>query len=813
MFFFGHGWRYKNRDNLGHYPLKSTRLFMQLYSFGDWLKRKRKALDLTQAGLADRVGCSAAAIRKIEAEERRPSVQIAERLAEIFSIPSKERTNFMRFARGELRSAPAEIREEFPWHTSAQPVRSNLPATVTSLIGREQETALVREYLLNPDIRLVTLTGPPGIGKTRLSIEAARAVLSDFPDGVFFVALASLDHPSLLVHTVAQALGYVETNRQSAREQLVDGIDRKQMLIVLDNCEHLIEDIAILATNLLSACSNLKLLATSRESLRISGEWLYSVPALYVPKDNFSVDMETVSEYSALTLFVERARAVRSDFALDKYNVQAVASICAQLDGLPLAIELMAARMRLMTPGSLLEQLNNQLILFADGMRSISTRQKTLNDAISWSYNLLSNEEQKLFACLSVFSGGFTVDALETIFSQMFVSTPVSALVPSLLDKSLLQRVLDNRDQVRFNMLVTIHRFALRRLQNMGLEAEMRKKHQAYFLDLTQQADREIRGANQVKWLNRLAAERDNLRSALEWMIETRQTEAALQMTGNLSLFWFRRSNLNEGRQWLRQVLVLPDAPQYPRLYSYVLAQLAFHTWLQMGPEEARSFVEESLSIARAQGDEWNTAWALTVKGLVLIAEDNFKEAQSVLEESKTRFQNALDEWGYANAIISLANGAYHQDDQATELALLKESLFLFQKLGDKYFESVALRFIGMLQLRQGSVSAGVATLRESLLLAQQLESQYEIAAELSYIGNAAQAASIPARAVQLYWASRNIFDSIGAWQKEDDKQFDKNLAACRAALDEETFGQAVEQGRSMTMEQAIAYALEDQGA
>ena len=191
MFFFGHGWRYKNRDNLGHYPLKSTRLFMQLYSFGDWLKRKRKALDLTQAGLADRVGCSAAAIRKIEAEERRPSVQIAERLAEIFSIPSKERTNFMRFARGELRSAPAEIREEFPWHTSAQPVRSNLPATVTSLIGREQETALVREYLLNPDIRLVTLTGPPGIGKTRLSIEAARAVLSDFPDGVFFVALAS----------------------------------------------------------------------------------------------------------------------------------------------------------------------------------------------------------------------------------------------------------------------------------------------------------------------------------------------------------------------------------------------------------------------------------------------------------------------------------------------------------------------------------------------------------------------------------------------------------------------------------------------
>jgi predicted ATPase/DNA-binding XRE family transcriptional regulator len=784
---------------------------MQPHSFGDWLKHRRKALDLTQAELASQVGCSAAAIRKIEAEERRPSAQIAERLAEIFAIPPNERTNFLRFARGELRSAPAETKENFPWHTATKSPRSNLPATVTSLVGREQEIALIREYLLNPDIRLVSLIGPPGIGKTRLSIEAARAVLTDFPDGVFFAALAPLEDPSLLARTVAQALGFVETKREPSTEPLIEGIGDKQMLVLLDNCEHLIEEVASLASALLSTCSQLKILATSRESLRIPGEWIYAISTLSLPKEISLADIHTASEFPALTLFAERARAVRADFVLANDNIQAVASICAQLDGLPLAIELIAARMRLMTPQALLEHWNNQYVLSADGMRSLSARQKTLNDAIAWSYNLLSAEEQRLFACLSIFSGGFSVDIVETIFSELFVGRSLSNLITSLLDKSLLQRTFDARGQVRFNMLVTIRQFALDRLQNMGSEADARNKHLVYFLNLAAQADKEIHGPNQVTWLRRLSSERDNLRSALSWATETRQTEVALQMVGHLSLFWFRRANLSEGRQWLGQALMLPDAPQYHRLYSYALAQLAFHTWLQIGPKEARPFIEQALSVARAHADEWNTAWALTVKGLVLIAEESFEAAQSTLEESKRRFRSIHDEWGYANAIISLANGAYHQDDQVTELALHKESLFLFRKLGDKYFESVALRFIGMLQLKQGDVNECVAALREALLLAQQLDSQYEIAAGLRHIGNAAQTAGTPARAVHLCWASRNILDSIGAWQQEAEAEFARDLAACRAALDEVTFAAAEQAGRAMTMEQAIAYALEDQ--
>src|SRR5262245_32734605 len=319
---------------------------MEEHSFGYWLRLRRKALDLTQDALADRVGCSVGMIRKIESEERRPSAQIVERLAEIFSIPQGEQTAFLRFARGELRSLSGETDEHFRWHTTIKSTHTNLPGTVTSFIGREREIMEIRDYLSSSNIRLVTLIGPPGIGKTRLSIESARAALSDFPDGVFFVALAPLDDPSLIAQTIAHSLGYVGAMKISTEEQLKEGIGDKQLLLVLDNCEHLIEEVAVLASGLLEACLRIKMIATSRETLRIPGEWLYAVPAFDLPASDEFTDVSSAAIHPALTLFSERARAVQSDFALNPDNLQTIASICAQLDGLPLAIELIAARIR-----------------------------------------------------------------------------------------------------------------------------------------------------------------------------------------------------------------------------------------------------------------------------------------------------------------------------------------------------------------------------------------------------------------------------------------------------------------------------------
>ncbi len=787
---------------------------MEAHSFGYWLRLKRKALDLTREGLAGRVGCSAGTIQKLEEEERRPSAQMAQRLAEIFNIPPDEQPAFLRFARGELHSQIAETQEEAPWKTSAKLPASHLPIMVTSLIGREKEIADVYSYLLSPDIHLVTLIGPPGIGKTRLSIESARTALPDFPHGVFFVPLASLDNPTLIAVTVAQAMGYVGARNVSTMEQLKEGIGNKQLLIVLDNCEHLIEDVASLASSLLSVCPGLKILATSRESLRVPGEWQYPVPALDVPAmgspdQDSAVDMDAVLNFPALTLFAERARAVRPNFSIDAENIRAISAICKQLDGLPLAIELVAARMRLIPPRALSERLQDEFLLPADGMRGVPTRQKSLNNAIGWSYELLSEEEQKLFCYLSVFSGGFTLEAAETVFSQAFTETTVSALIASLFDKSLLQRSFDSSGEARYVMLGTIQEFARQRLRETDAEAEIRNWHLAYFLDLAGQADRELRGLNQLEWLHRLRATRDNLRAVLDWAIETEQTELALRLARKTDWFRFIRSEHNEGRQWLQRVLNMPDTPLHPEAYSDALTQLARHTWLQIGEKESRPYIEQALSIARAHADKHNIARALTVLGLVLISEKNFAAGQEILEESKALHQEVDDEWGYAHAVMCLGWGSSVRDDYVTALALHELALALFRKLGDRYYECVVLNGMGVCQIMQGSLTQGMATLRESLVLSQQLDSKYEIAGALRRLGEAAQYAKRPARAVHLYWAAKNVYDSIGAWQQEDDRKLEEYLVACRDSLGESAFEESVEEGRAMTMEQAIEYALE----
>ena len=380
----------------------------------------------------------------------------------------------------------------------------------------------------------------------------------------------------------------------------------------------LIEDVASLASSLLSGCSRLKILATSRESLHVPGEWLYPIPPFEIPAEDSSADVELAANFPALTLFAERARAVRPNFALDAENFKAISAICRQVDGLPLAIELIAARMRLITPQALLERLHDQFILSADGMRAVPTRQKSLNNAINWSYQLLSAEEQKLFAYLSVFSGAFTLEAAETIFLQAFGDQNISALILSLLDKSLVQRTGDTSGEPQYAMLATIREFAGQRLREVDRQTEARDWHLAYFLDLAAQADRELRGPNQPEWLNRMHSMRDNLRVALDGAIETGQAEKALNLARRLWWFWSKRSEFNEGRQWLKRVISMHDASLFPNLYADVLTQLAHHACLQMGVREAKPFIEQAVAIARTSDNRQTLANALMLFGIIL---------------------------------------------------------------------------------------------------------------------------------------------------------------------------------------------------
>lgn len=674
-------------------------------SFGQWLKQQRTTQGLTQAQLAAQVNCSMSALRKIEAGERRASVQMAELLAEAFKIPLGERNAFLKFARGDLQFATGQFNEEVPWQTPSLP-RSNLPAPITSLVGRAQSVADVREYLLKANIRLVTLMGPPGIGKTRLSLESARDMFPAFPDGVFFVALASLDDPALIAPAIVQTLGYAETKNHSVPDQLIDGIRDKQMLLVLDNLEHLMDGAAPLVSNLLSACSRLKILATSRESLRIPGEWLYAVPTLDTPKETDRVDLEHASQFPALRLFVERAHAVHSDFSLTADNIQAIASICAQLDGLPLAIELIAARIRLMSPRDLLERLNDQFVMSANGMRADSIRQQTLQNAIGWSYNLLSPEEQNLFAYLSVFAGGFTLTAIESMFSNLFVSKPVRDLVALLLDKSLIQRTSDESGEVRYDMLVTIRQFALGCLRRMDAEASIRNLHLAYFLDLAEQADKQVHGPDQIKWMDYLSNELDNFRTALAWCLASEQTQFALQLFAALAWTWNVRWSRSEAHGWFYKIRAMPNLVKYPETYARILNSTGLSEWRMGNYSEARSLLEESLVIwlGLGTGGELGQAASLVTIGMVARwgDEDNTK-AESYFDQSLALFQKHEDEWGVAWNLFHLGIVANDRDQDESALAFLEQSLTLYKELGDPWGIARVSQFLGILYLKLGN--------------------------------------------------------------------------------------------------------------
>ncbi|MDO8755345.1 MAG: hypothetical protein Q7J80_15715, partial [Anaerolineales bacterium] len=679
------------------------------------------------------------------------------------------------------------------------------------LIARENDIAEIQAYLQKEDIRLLTLIGPPGIGKTRLGIETARTLLPNFTAGVYFVALAPLENPSLLAATIAQTLGFVGMRNITAEEQLKDGIADKEMLIVLDNCEHLIEEVTELASFLLSACSRLNILATSRESLRIPGEWLYPVLAFDLPNVVSTINIETASNYPALTLFAERARAVRPDFALTPQNILTVASICAQLDGLPLVIELIAARMRLMSPQTLLERMNEQFILSADGMRSPSARQKTLNNSIGWSYNLLSKEEQKLFIHLSVFSGGFTLETAEAMFSKIVTEKSVSDLVASLLDKSLLQRTAKASGEAYFSMLVTIQHFAMTQLRSAGKESELRDLHLAYFLDLAEKGDREIHGHKQLEWLGRFSDLSDNFRSALEWAIAGQQTISALNLVRGLQWSWFMRGDFIGTRRWIQKVLALPGVHSFPEAQADVLIQYAYHS-SQLGNNEfweGKVFVEQALSIARTHDDLPNINMALTLLGWYMAEKGDFADAVSIGKEAMAYFQYTRDDWRYANAALLLGIQS-SLVDWSISLPLFQQALSVFRKLGDSYFQSVAFRFIGRAYVNLGNLLDGISALRESLILAEQLNNKFQIALILwRGFSEAALRAGKTARAVTLISASMKMFQSIGAWTELDDLLFEKELAPCRAELGESVFLQAWALGNAMSNDEEIIYALE----
>jgi len=819
--------------------------------FGEWLKRQRSSRGLTQKQLAHQIGCATITLRKIEAEERRPSAEIVTQLIKIFEIPQDEKISFLKFARGDWTKAPGKSPKELPWQASKSP-RSNLPASVTALIGREKPLAEIHDYLLQTEIRLVTLIGPPGMGKTRLSIEVARHSLSDFVDGVFFVGLATLDDSKLIAATVRQSLGYVEDPKLTPEQQLIQTIGDRQMLIVLDNCEHLGQAAALFASELLSACSNLKILATSREVLHTPGEWLYSVPPLDLPHETLQVDTNSVSKYPALILFTERARAVRNDFSLTAENIKTVSAICAGLDGLPLAIELVAAQMRLHSPQSLLQRMSERFVLSVQGARTVPSRQVTLNHAIGWSYDSLTPDKQRLFAYLAVFSGGFTLTAVESMFSEQFVEMPVSELIASLLDKSLLQRSTDLDRESRFHMLVSIHYFASDHLKRINETERVRDWHLAYFVDLAERADAQVRGPDQVEWMDCLENEMDNFRAALDWCVSGQNVESALRLLDALTWTWDWRGYFSEKENWFNKIRVLPNAMEFPAQYASLLNNIGDHwlnidvdiarstleecreIWLKLGVvgerglakvlktlgklalyneeniEEARSHFAESLKLHQKYNDEQETAWLIYYLGVLADVMGQHAEAEKKFMESLAKFQMLGNKLGAAYVLSGLGDMARHQGDYEQAEIFWEQNLEIFRELRVPHAFAYPYHALASVSFHQGNYDKAKDLFKESLEVFRENRDRDGVANCLAGLAGVLGVAGKSEQAARLLGAAELILESIGSLEPADQIDFDYYVVIMRKQLDGGAFEEAWGEGRAMTLEQAIKYALEN---
>jgi predicted ATPase/class 3 adenylate cyclase len=705
-----------------------------------------------------------------------------------------------------------DLRTTFPPLKSLDARTNNLPSQPTPLVGRERELREVCGLLRKEEVRLLTLTGPGGIGKTRLGFQVAAELLDQFEDGVFFVALAPITDPALVASAIASPLGVVETGERSLKEGLEAHLRDKELLLLLDNFEQVL-DAAPLLGELLSACPKLKVLATSRSVLRVYGEQEYPVPPLELPRPGRLPPIDRLSQYDAVRLFIERAKAARPNFSVTDETAPAVAEICMRLDGLPLAIELAAARIKLLPPGAMLERLGSRLKLVTGGARNLPERQRTLRGTIEWSHTLLEEGEQVLFARLAVFSGGRTLEAMEAICDAKG-DLPVDALegISSLLDKSLLRQEEGPEGEPRFVMLETIHEYASERLEASGEAEETRRLHAEYFLALAEGAEPELTGPDQLACLERLEAEHDNMRTALQWSLE-KEPQTALRLAGMLARFWEIRSDISEGSRWLEAALRQSGRPNTiteAATRAKLLSEAGTFAFYRADYDHAIVLHGEALELYRTLGDDSGVAFALMCLGAQYNQPGDYERAAPFFEEALALSRRIGDRPNIVTTLHNLADVERQRGNYERAKTLGMESMALAREMEDKWQLAMVVGWMGLLTVFSGDEhDLAEMSLKEALALDRELGNWAYVAYCLEGFAGLAGAKAQGERAARLWGAAEVLRKTISApLSIEGRLYFDRNMATARAQLGEAAWEAAFAQGMAMAPEEAAEYAL-----
>jgi predicted ATPase len=704
---------------------------------------------------------------------------------------------------------------DFPPLKSLDNMPNNLPVELTSFVGREREIEEVKRLLApgadeagegagagshrQEETHLLTLTGPGGTGKTRLALQVAAQLLDFYPDGVWLVELAPVADALLVPQAVAMALGMREAAGGSPTDLIIEQLRQKRTLLLLDNCEHVVEECARLVGVLLRACPHLSVLASSREALGIGGETPYRVPSLSLPEPRGVSDLDTLFEYEAVKLFVERARVAEPHFALTEQNAGPVTEICRRLDGIPLAIELAAARVRVLSVEQIAARLDDRFRLLTGGSRTAMPRQQTLQAAMDWGYDLLSGDERALLRRLSVFMGGWELEAAEAICpSQGIEDLDVLDVLSHLVDKSLV--VVEQpaslttqggagEGKVRYRLLETVRQYAGAKLMEAGETEPVRDSHLDYFLRLAEELEPKMVGPQAKAALDRSEAEHDNLRAALEWSLgrgEERAAEKALRLGGVLGTFWYWRGYLNEGRTWLERVIALPapaaqgngsskeDRPRLPAR-GKVLQGAGMLAWAQGDNELAQIWLEESVAIERQLGDRVNLAQSLHILGHALFDQLDYEGARSVFEESLSLFRELGNKVLTPSLVGDLGMVAYYTGDYTTGRRLLEQSISEFRELPTAVQVTPRmLAILGDLMRSEGDYERAAEVYEASLTEARQVGAPLVVASALHRLGQMARLRSDNAKGAAL------LVESLKMHQKAGNKP---GIAECLAAL------------------------------